>query len=108
MIFKSLDIFVLPSHFEGLPMSLLECMSFGVVPMVTPVGSIPEVVTDGINGRFIQIKDVTSIMSCFNDLNNDYNLREKLGNEAKKTIFEHFNPSVYVKNLNSIYQDIKV
>lgn len=105
---KSLDIFVLPSHFEGLPMSLLECMSFGVVPMVTPVGSIPEVVTDDINGRFIQIKDAASIVSCFNDLNNDHNLRERLGNEAKRTIFEHFNPSVYIKDLNSIYQDIKI
>ena len=47
---RSLDAFVLPTYFEGLPMSLLECMSYGVTPIVTPVGSIPKVVEDGVNG----------------------------------------------------------
>ena len=42
---KRLDIFVLPSFFEGLPMSLIECMNFGVVPVTTNVGSINEIVS---------------------------------------------------------------
>ena len=51
----SLDVFVMPTYFEGLPMSLLETMSYGAVPVVTKVGSIPTVVKDGENGLFVKV-----------------------------------------------------
>lgn len=44
------DAFCLTSVYEGLPISLLEAMSMGVVPVCTAVGGIPDVVTDGISG----------------------------------------------------------
>ena len=56
----SLDVFVMPTYFEGLPMSLLETMSYGVVPVVTKVGSIPTVVKDGENGLFVKVKDASA------------------------------------------------
>ncbi|WP_102145651.1 glycosyltransferase family 4 protein [Mycobacterium hubeiense] len=47
------DIFVLPSHDEGLPMAILEAMAHGVVPLSTPVGGIPEAITDGVDGLLV-------------------------------------------------------
>src|SRR4029079_14258769 len=47
------DVFVLPSHAEGLPMSLLEAMSSGLPSIVTPVGGIPEVFSHEIEGLFV-------------------------------------------------------
>lgn len=44
------DIFILSSHFEGLPMALLGTMPIGIVPVVNDVGSIKSVVQHGING----------------------------------------------------------
>lgn len=44
------DAFCLTSLFEGLPISLLEALSCGVVPICTAVGGIPDVITDGITG----------------------------------------------------------
>lgn len=44
------NAFCLTSVYEGLPISLLEAMSTGVVPVCTAVGGIPDVVTDGISG----------------------------------------------------------
>lgn len=44
------DIFCLSSIWEGMPMSLLESLSVGCIPVCTPVGGIPEAVTDGVNG----------------------------------------------------------
>ena len=44
------DFFVLSSDFEGLPMTLLEAMSMGVVPISTPAGGIIDVIEDGVNG----------------------------------------------------------
>lgn len=103
---RSLDVFVLPSYFEGLPMSLLECMSYGVVPVVSPVGSIPGVVKNGENGIFIGVKDSDSIVKVVMNLNNNRNLVKKLGENARNTIFQNFSPQAYVKKLNEIYAEV--
>ena len=44
------DFFVLSSDWEGLPLSLLEAMSLGVVPISTPAGGVADVIHDGVNG----------------------------------------------------------
>ena len=103
---RCLDVFILPSYFEGLPMSLLECMSYGAVPIVTPVGSIPEVVKNGENGLFIKIKDSDSIVKIIKELNNNRPLAKKLGENARNTIFKNFSPQVYIKKLNEIYASL--
>lgn len=101
---QSLDLLVMPSFFEGLPMSLLECMSFGVVPIVTPVGSIPTVVTDKQNGIFIKVKDSESIVNAVEYLHNNRDVLLKMSQISRSFVFEHFNPVKYVNNLNEIYE----
>ena len=44
------DAFCMTSHYEGLPISMLEAMSVGLTPICTPVGGIPDVITDGKTG----------------------------------------------------------
>ena len=48
-----LDILVLPSKTEGLPMCILEAMQSGVIPIATRVGGIPELIHDGVSGLLI-------------------------------------------------------
>ena len=84
-------------------MSLLETMSYGVTPVVTPVGSIPQVVKDGVNGLFITDHDNDSIVLTIKRLNEHRSLLRKLGNAARETIFNQFCPERYVEKLNSIY-----
>ena len=100
---RSLDAFVLPTYFEGLPMSLLESMSYGKAPIVTPVGSVPQVVRDGENGIFVKDHDVDSIVDAIKRLSDDRALLRKLGEEARKTIFTQFSPKRYIEKLNDIY-----
>ena len=100
---RSLDAFVLPSYFEGLPMSLLESMSYGKAPIVTPVGSIPQVVKDGVNGIFVKDHDADSIEEVIKRLSDDRTLLRRLGEEARKTIFSLFSPKKYIEKLNDIY-----
>lgn len=102
---RSLDVFVLPSFFEGLPMSLLECMSYGAVPVTTDVGSIGEVVEDGKNGLIIKDHDTESIVKAVAQLDADRNLLEQLGRMARETIFEKFNPQKYIRELNRLYDE---
>ena len=47
---KEADAFALSSLFEGMPISLLEALAVGAIPVCTPVGGIPNAVTDGDNG----------------------------------------------------------
>jgi len=62
------DAFVLASYSEGLPYALLEAMAAGVVPIVTPVGAIPEVVADGEHGLVVQPRDAGAIAAAIQRL----------------------------------------
>lgn len=102
-ILKKCDIFLLPSFYEGLPMSLLETMSYGQVPVVTPVGSIPTVVTDNINGIFTNIKNTTDIVDAIKRLIADKELFTALSRKAKKAIIAKFDDRMYINKLNELY-----
>lgn len=100
---KSLDVLAMPTFFEGLPMSLLECMSYGVVPVVTPVGSIPTVVTEGRNGMLVKVKDAQSIVDAIAYLHIHRDRLEQMSKSARNYIYEHFDSDSYIDKLNSIY-----
>lgn len=51
------DVMLLPSYSEGLPYSLLEGMAAGIPVIATPVGAIPDVVTEGIHGHLVRARD---------------------------------------------------
>ena len=104
-LLKQCDVFLLPSFYEGLPMSLIETMSFGMVPVVTNVGSISSVVTDKKSGLFVKVKDMDSIVSAIKTLCNDISLVEKLSVNAQDTIYSLFDDRAYVIKLNDIYGD---
>ena len=103
-LLKESDIFLLPSFFEGLPISLLETMSYGCVPVITPVGSIPTIVKDRENGLFINIKDAEDTAAKLEELLSNKALLNKLSSLAKETIIEHFNEKTYIDRLNNIYK----
>lgn len=102
-LMKQCQVFVLPSLYEGLPMSLLECMSYGIVPVVTNVGSIGEYVKDGENGLFVQVEDADSISKALRILQEDRKRLKKMSLAARKTIFDNFQPMEYTEMLNRIY-----
>ena len=104
---RGLDVFVMPTYFEGLPVSLLECMSYGVVPVVTSVGSIPDVVKEDINGKFIKVKDIDSIVTTVKQLIDDVDSINRLSQNARETIFTNFSAEVYISKLNDIYSSLE-
>ena len=66
------DVFLLASEFEGMPLTLLEAMSAGCVPIVTDIPSgVPEVVTDGVNGFRVPVGDVRSFAERLVSLHHD-------------------------------------
>jgi glycosyltransferase involved in cell wall biosynthesis len=77
------DVFALSSRFEGLPISLLEAMATGVAPVVTPVGGIPEVVTDGRDGLLVPPGDPGALTAALARVLGDGALRARIAAEAR-------------------------
>ena len=105
-LFRRCQVFVLPSLYEGLPMSLLETMSYGLVPVVTDVGSITEYVDDGVNGLLIKTKDAASIITAVDRLLHDRATLQKMSAAARQTIVTRLQPTKYIEQLNRIYSSI--
>jgi len=69
---SSIDIFFLPSVYEGMPLSLLEAMAAGTVIVSTNVGGISDIVENGVNGYLIDdCFDIEAFVSTFQYLIND-------------------------------------
>jgi glycosyltransferase involved in cell wall biosynthesis len=102
--FKESDVFLLPSFYEGLPIALLEAMSFGLVPIATNVGAIGQVIETADDGIMINTKSADDIVNAVIKLSSDRELVKKLSHNAKKVIFKKYNPLAYFDLLNTIYQ----
>lgn len=102
-LLKKTNVFLLPSFFEGLPISLLEAMAYAQVPITTNVGSIKYVVKNNENGFIVEKKSTDDIVNAILKISTDVELRNKLSIEAKKTVFTNYSPEKYINALNGIY-----
>ncbi len=96
--------FVLPSYVEGMPMALLEAMSWGLPVVATPVGGVPELITDEANGLLVPPGDVEALAAAIARLMGDTSLRERLGRAARETVAAHFSLAPTVERLIEIYR----
>jgi len=96
-------IFLLPSYHEGMPMALLEAMSWGRPVIATPVGGIPQIVTSEVNGLLVPPGDVAALTAAIARLLEDPALAERLGNAARTTIERGFSLDDALARLGSIY-----
>lgn len=101
---QSCDIFLLPSvSGEGLPMALLESMSFGLVPVTTNDGSMGHLVKNGITGMLVTKASAQEIADAVHQLDADRAMVKTIGENCKKHIENNYNPEKYIKELNMIY-----
>jgi len=98
-LMASADVMILPSHDEGLPLSILEALANSVAVICTPVGEIPTVLDDGVNAVFVNPHDVPGIAAALQKVMDDPALRTRLeaaGRNAYENRFslEHFSAQV--------------
>jgi len=88
----ALDIFVMPSRAEGIPVAMLEAMASGLPVVASDVGSISEVIQSGANGFLVRSEpfDSTGFADTVRRLVNDADLRAKLGAKAQETARRDF------------------
>jgi glycosyltransferase involved in cell wall biosynthesis len=97
---------VLPSYVEGLPMVLLEAMSYGIPVISTMVGGIPELVKHNREGFLIEPGNINSLAKYLLLIQNDPLLAQKLGVEARKKIENSYSIDVIAGKVLKIYSDL--
>ena len=99
---KNAMMHVLPSYSEGLPMSILETMSWGIPNVSTRISSIPEVIGDQENGLLIQPGDVEGLKSSILRLVHHEELRLQMSGRAYDTIRERFSMDTGMERLEML------
>ncbi len=103
---RECGIFVLPSYYEGFPVSVLEAMAGGCVVVASEVGGIPDVVTDGETGVLVPPKDPEMLKNAVLKVMNDKTLADKLRVSAFKKVEENYSSSASVERLVNIYNSL--
>lgn len=105
-VFRNSSMFCLPSKNEGMPMSVLEAMSYGLATISTPVGGVPQVITDGVDGILFPVDDVDALASKLEDLMSDTSYKEMIGIQGRARIEEAFSLAAFMSRLDLVYEEI--
>jgi teichuronic acid biosynthesis glycosyltransferase TuaC len=103
---QAADVFVLPSHGEGMPNSLLEAMAVGLPCVATRVGGAPEAIEDNRNGLLIPAKSAGAIAAALRKVLHAPGFAEQLGTAATRTIRERFSWSANAERHLAIYEEV--
>jgi glycosyltransferase involved in cell wall biosynthesis len=100
------DVFCLPSHNEGVPMSMLEAMSHAVPVVCTAVGGVPDVVEDGRNGLFVTPGSPESVANGILTLLRDRTLARTIGLSGQKTVQATCGLNNVAEQMAAIYREV--
>lgn len=101
--FSAMDIFMMSSAFEGLPIALLEAMSMNCAIVSTKAGGVVEVVRDGQDGMICEVGDWESLVDKTNLLVVDFKRRQQLQTAARERVEECFSLATMVQSLEKTY-----
>ncbi|MCO6510877.1 MAG: glycosyltransferase family 4 protein [Aridibacter famidurans] len=105
--YSGADIFFLPSNGEGLPLSLLESMAAGCVPVVTDVGANSVVIEHGRNGFIFPPGSAEEFASALSSLLTAGVDLSGLRSEAVRTLESRFSFDSFLEHLSGIYEDLR-
>jgi len=102
-VLSFIDILVVPSLWEGLPLVVLETMSAGKPIIAAEVGGIPEAVRNGETGILVPPKNPEALTGAINDLLADPKKRKEMGDKAKQRAVQLFDVERKVKEYENLY-----
>ena len=95
--------FVLPTYAEGMPMALLEAMSWRLPVVTTPVGGVPQLVQHRSNGLLVAPGNIEQLAAALAEVLEDGALRRRLGSAARTTIEDRYCLEHSLEQLGRIY-----
>lgn len=105
-IMTQTDVFLLPSHGEGFPNSLVEAMAAGMPSIVTPISAVPEIITDG-GALMVAVGDAAGLAKAIERLAVDHDLRQELGRQAQVNVLRNYTEATALPPLAAGYNRLR-
>jgi glycosyltransferase involved in cell wall biosynthesis len=102
----AMDVFLMTSEFEGLPIAMLEAMTLGKPVVATRAGGIPEVLADGNGGLLASVGAIDDLSSCVLQLLEDAERRARMGAAAAVRVESRYHLKRRVKAIESLYAQL--
>ena len=100
---QGFDVFVLPSFYEAISLSILEAMSMGIPVVATDVGGNPEVVQDGKTGYLVPLDDIKSLSNSLINLIKSPKKAVNMGDNGRKVVKQNFSLQRMVSRYEALY-----
>ena len=91
---------------EGLPKAVIEAMSLGVVPIVSNVGGMPELVRNGVDGVVVPPEDSDSLAKAIIELANDSEKQKEFSQSSIERVKESFNIESTIAQTKAVYEEL--
>jgi glycosyltransferase involved in cell wall biosynthesis len=104
--YRGLDVFVLASLSEGMPLVVLEAMASGVPVVATRLPGTEEIIEDGLNGMLVPGGDAGALASALQRLSNDAGMRRELGLAGRRRVHEHFSIERVGSEVAEVYDSL--
>lgn len=105
-LLRGADIVVLPSYREGLPKSLIEAAACGKPLITTDVPGCREVVTDGVDGLLVPVRDGRALAAAIARMHDDPALARRLGAAARQKALAMFDERIVIGRTLKVYADV--
>nr|WP_246316041.1 glycosyltransferase family 4 protein [Kineococcus aurantiacus] len=105
-LLSDVDVLVVPSRFEALPLVVLEAMHGGVPVVASRVGGIPEAVLDGQTGLLVPAGDAVALAGACRTLLDDPGLRARLATRARVRADELFSVTAMARRYDGLYRRV--
>jgi glycosyltransferase involved in cell wall biosynthesis len=100
------DVFVLPSLYEGLPLSILEAMSAGKPVIATHIGGTDEAVIAGETGLLVPPANPTALATAIRSVLTDRPLAQRLASAGRARVEQEFSAAKMVQQVIAVYDEL--
>jgi glycosyltransferase involved in cell wall biosynthesis len=105
-VYAAADVFLHPSVEDNFPLMLLESLSCGTPAIAFDVGGVPDILQDGVCGRLAGAGDALAMAAALSCLALDGPRRQRMGENARSHVEEHFNGVSIARQHAELYADI--
>ena len=105
-LLREADVFFLPSYNEGMPMSVLDAMGYGLPVVSTNVGGIPKIVKNGENGYCCEAGDINGYVHGLTQILSNSDLRERYSAGSMNIIRSRYSLEYHLQKLEKTYESV--
>jgi glycosyltransferase involved in cell wall biosynthesis len=104
-LYRAMDVFALSSLWEGGPITLIEAMASGLPVVATPVGIVPEIIRDGVNGFLVPLRDPAMLADALWRGREAPAMAEAAGREGRATVRDRYTHRHLAEKVMAVYEE---